>query len=181
MWGCRGASIHAVMVMIEASTKIKYQLEKLSFSESKVEQYLLGLVGHELGTLIVPAGEHGGEALIRRWPRSSWTPSALICEGGMLIFKGFILGGEGISSLSMLSGSSIKDWKNSRILVLGNRIEHLQQKEISALKKLKMTHLEIEHESHKTSLSEQITKNVYVSYTFFKRDKKKLLRHSVWK
>ena len=49
----------------------------------------------------MPAGEHGGEALNLSL-FSMW-------EGGMLMFKGFILGGDGISSLSMLSGSSIND------------------------------------------------------------------------
>ena len=46
---------------------------------------------------------------------------------GILMFRGFIdiFGGEGISSLSALSDSSIRDWKNSRILVLGNLMEHL--------------------------------------------------------
>jgi len=44
----------------------------------------------------------------------------------MFIFKGFILGGEGISSLSRLSVSSIKLWKNSLMLVEGNRMEHLE-------------------------------------------------------
>ena len=133
-------------------------------------QYLLGLVGQELGTLMVPAGEHGGEALIRWWPRSSWIPSAIICEGGMLIFKGFILGGEGISSLSMLSGSSIKDWKNSRILVLGNRIEHLQKK--------KSFRIEVENDASWdrawVAQNESVIhkKNVYVLYTFFKKIKR---------
>ena len=43
------------------------------------------------------------------------------------MLRGFIdiFGGEGISSLSALSDSSIKDSKKSLILVLGNRIEHL--------------------------------------------------------
>ena len=46
------------------------------------------------------------------------------------MFRGFIdiFGGEGISSLSALSDSSIKDSKKSLILVLGNRIEHLWKK-----------------------------------------------------
>ena len=48
---------------------------------------------------------------------------------GILMFRGFIdiFGGEGISSLSALSDSSIRDWKNSRILVLGNLMEHLRK------------------------------------------------------
>ena len=46
------------------------------------------------------------------------------------MLRGFIdiFGGEGISSLSALSDSSIKDSKKSLILVLGNRIEHLREK-----------------------------------------------------
>ena len=84
----------------------------------------LGLVGQELGTEMVPAGEQGGET--RRWcPRS--TPGTPSPPCGMLMFRGFILGGDGISSLSRLSASSSSDWKNSRILVLGKRIEHLKK------------------------------------------------------
>ena len=48
------------------------------------------------------------------------------------MLSGFIdiFGGEGISSLSALSDSSIKsDSKKSRILVLGNLMEHLWEKE----------------------------------------------------
>ena len=84
--------------------------------------YLLGLVGQELGTLMVPAGDEGGDTL-------RWFPS-LSPWWGMFMLRGFIdiFGGEGISSLSALSDSSIKDSKKSLILVLGNRIEHLWKK-----------------------------------------------------
>ena len=85
-------------------------------------EYLFGLVGQEFGTLMVPAGDVGGDTL-------RWFPS-LSPWWGMFMFRGFIdiFGGEGISSLSALSDSSIKDSKKSLILVLGNRIEHLWEK-----------------------------------------------------
>ena len=81
----------------------------------------------------MPAGEQGGDT--RKWCLS--TPGSP--PWGMFIFKGFILGGEGISSLSRLSVSSIKLWKNSLMLVEGNRMEHLefQIKNVQLVKILK--------------------------------------------
>lgn len=68
---------------------------------------------------MVPEGEFGGEALLS-------SVGILMLSGLMgLASVPALLGGDGNSARSTRSPSSTSDWKNSRIFVLGKRMEHL--------------------------------------------------------